>query len=118
MNVNTGRVNLVWIEFARLDYDLRFGHSELATGGHVGIEVPRGAPINKIAMQIGLPGFYQRHVGANSAFQNISYPIELLLLFSLGHKSANPCSRIKAGNARTASPQALGERTLRTKLHL
>ena len=60
VNVNTRRVNLIWIDFTRLDYDLCFGHGELAAGSHVGIEVARGAVIDEVAMQIGLPGLHQR----------------------------------------------------------
>ena len=55
MNVDPRRVNLVWIEFPRLDNDLRFGNGEFAARGCVRIEVSRGASVDEIPVEIGLP---------------------------------------------------------------
>ena len=117
MNKDARRVNLIRIEFARLDDDLRFRHGDLAAGGCVRVEVARRAAIDKVAVQVGLPGFHQGQIGPDAAFQNVRDSVEILVLFAFGNHGADAGSRVKAGNARAACPHALGERSLRAELH-
>jgi len=111
-----GSVNLIRIEFAGLDDDLRFGHGDFAAGGGVGIEVVRGASIDKVAVAGRPSGFYQGDVGLNAAFEDVGDSVGILVLFAFGDHGADAGARIEAGNAGAACAHALGERALRAEL--
>jgi len=49
MNKYSRRVNFVRVEFARLDDNLRFRDSDLATRRSVGVEVAGGAPVDQVS---------------------------------------------------------------------
>jgi len=90
MNKDARCMNLVWIEFARFDHDLRFSHRDLAACGRVGIEVTRGSAIDQVPVQIGLPRLHQRQVGLNAALKNIGMPVEFLVLLALATSVPTP----------------------------
>ena len=118
MNKDSRRMNLVRIQFARLDDDLCFCHCDLAAGGGVGVEVSRRAPVNQVAVTIGLTRLHQCQVGLTAALQNVGVSIEFLVFFSFGHQCAHTRSRVKARNSSPARSHALGQRALRSKLNL
>ena len=72
VNEDSWRVYFIGIEFTRLHQLFDFGHRDFAAGSCVRIEIARGAAVDEIAVQIGLPCFHQREVGLNAAFKDVS----------------------------------------------
>src|SRR6185437_10595309 len=116
LDEDAGCVNLVGVELAGLDDDLGLGDRDAAAGGDVGVEVARGAAVDKIAVGVGFPGLHQREVGVDGALQQILMAVELAHLFAFGDLGANAGARVEAGDAGSAGAHAFGECALRCKL--
>src|SRR6185437_3346858 len=116
MNEDPGRMDIVRVEFARLDDDFGFGDGELTAGGGVGVEVARGAAVDEIAVEIGLPRFDECHVGAYAALEDVCDAVEIFVLLALCDDGADAGAGIEAWNAGAAGAHALGQCALRAEL--
>src|SRR5271157_362795 len=110
------RVNFVGIELAGLDNNLRFRDGDFAAGGGDGVEVARGAAVDEVAVQVGLPGLDQRQVSHDAALEDVSHTVEVLELLAVGDHGAHAGARVEAGNAGAAGAHALGQRALGAEL--
>src|ERR1035441_4283697 len=98
MDKNSWSVNLIRIEFTWLDDNLRFGHGDLAASCCVGVEVARSAAIDKVTVQVGLPGLHQGYVGPNATFKDVRDSVEVFMLLAFCNHRTDAGSRIKTGN--------------------
>src|SRR5690606_1116433 len=76
IDVDAGRHDVIGIDLSRLDQMLNLGDSDLAGSGDHRIEVPRGLPIDEIALGIALPRVHDRQVGDDAAFHDVSLAVE------------------------------------------
>ena len=93
LHVDAGRYDLVGIEFAGFHQVLHLGDGDLAGAGHHGIKVARGLAINQVAHAVAFPGFHQREVGGERAFQQVHAAVELAHFFALRHHGAHAGGR-------------------------
>src|SRR5205085_3301349 len=103
IDVNPGRVNLVWIELAYLDQLLDFSDADIPAGRDHRIEVSRGHSINEIARLIAFPCLHDGELGPNAGLQHVFLVAKLFRFFGFREFRSEACSRVKAGNARAAS---------------
>ena len=118
VDVDAGGVDGVLVERADRDELLDLGHGDLAGGGHHRIEVPRGLPVDQVALGVALPGLDDGEVGGQAALHHIEFAVELAHLLALGHQGADAGLGEEGGDAGAAGPDALGQGALRVELQL
>ena len=118
LNVNAGRADVIGIDSARLHQLLHLGNGDFRGGRHHRIEVLRGFSINEIAQPVATPGFDQREIGGERAFQQVAAAVELAHLFAVRDHRPHAGRRIKCGNACAARANSLGQRALRDERQL
>ena len=92
--------------------------TDLRGGGHDRVEVPRGLPVDQVALGVGLPGVDDRQVGVQAAFHHIEPAIEFLLRLALGDLGAGAGGGEEGRDAGAARADAFGQRALRVELDL
>src|ERR1035438_4677753 len=71
LHVHAWRMDQVGIECSRFDQVFDFGDGDLGRGGHHGIEIARGLPIDKVAPFVAFPRLDEGKVGLQSAFHEV-----------------------------------------------
>src|SRR5258708_35569324 len=92
---------------------LDFGDYVSGGSGHHGIEIARGLAIDEIAPAIAFPGFDEREVAAQAAFENVMAAIELAGFFSFGNHGAVAGWCVEGGDTSATGAKGLGGRALR-----
>jgi hypothetical protein len=87
-----------------------------AGGGHHGVEVPGGFPIDQVPMPIALPGVHQGEVTGESPLHHVLPAVEFPHFLSLRYQSADPGRSEEGGDAGAAGPDPLRKRALRIEL--
>ena len=82
------------------------------------VEVARGLPVDEVAEAVGLPRGHEGEVADDAALEDVLPPVEFAGLLPLGDDRAVAAGVKKAGDARAAGADPLGERPLRAELQL
>ena len=118
MHEDAGRVDAVGVERAERHDLLDLGDADLAAGGGVRIEVPRGLAVDEVALLVALPGLDDGEVGDDAALEDVGLAVELLVLLALGDHRADAGLGVEARDAGAAGAHPLGEGALRVELEL
>ena len=116
MDEDAWGVDLVGVQFAGLHDDLGFGDGDFAAGCRIGVEVAGSPAVDEVTVGVGLPGFDERDVGDEAAFENVGVSVDVLVLFAFGNEGADAGAGVEAGDAGASGPHAFGERALRGEL--
>src|SRR5512133_577175 len=118
LHVDARRVHLVRVEVPRLHQVLHLGDGDLRGGGHHGLEVPGGLPVDEVAPGVALPGADQREVGVERELEQVLAAGEGARLLPLRHLRADAGGGVEAADAGAAGADPLRQRPLRHELHL
>src|SRR5580700_3622815 len=108
LDVDAGGDDGVGVELAHVDQLFDFGDGDAGSGGHHGIEIAGGLPVDKVAGTIAFPGFDQGVVGAQPGFEEIRAAVEVAGLLAFGDERAGTGGRVESGDACAACTNSLG----------
>jgi hypothetical protein len=112
LNVDTRRVDFIWVELSHLDQMLDFGNRYFRGRCHHGIKISRSFSIDEIAPFVALPGSDEGKVGLQCPFHHVHAALEFPRLFVLGDDCAVSGRCEERWNAGSAGSDALGKCTL------
>src|SRR5204862_6829264 len=85
---------------------------------HHGIEVPRRAPIYKVAEAVAFPGLDEREIGAQRLLEHVALAVDDPRFLAFGDARALRRRREEAFDARARGAHPFRERALRYQLDL
>src|ERR1017187_1795771 len=118
LHVHAWCMHQVGIECSRFDQVFDFGDGDLGRGGHHGIEIARGLPIDKVAPFVAFPRLDEGKVGLQSAFHQVRAAVELACFFAVGDDGSYSGGREERWNAGATRTNSLGKRSLRNEFEL
>lgn len=118
INKNSRRVDLVSVEFSRLNQLFDLGDANLSACRNHRIEVARGFAKDEISEMVALPGLHERDICANRPLENISLSVKDLVWLALGDDGAKPRAGVEGWDARASCAQSLGQCALGCELEL
>ena len=118
LDENSGRVDVVGIEFARRHEMLDLGDGDLRRGRHHRVEIARGLAIDQIAGGVALPGMDDGEVAEQPALHQVFVAVELAHFLAFGDQRADTGLGEEGRNTGAAGADALGQRALRIEFEL
>ena len=109
MDIDTGDVNVVRVQLARLQYVVFYLYDGGFGGhGHDGIEAAPRHPELKITQFVRFPGPHEGVVGVQRKFQNVVTAVDFPVLFALGQLGSHAGGSVEPTDAGAGGPYALG----------
>src|SRR5215208_660704 len=118
LDEDSGRVDAVRIDLARLNEVLDFRHGDPGRRGHHRVEVAGRLPVDEVALGVALPGMNDGDISKQPTLHHVPLAVEFPNLLAVCNDGPDARSREEGRNAGAPGADALGECPLRIELEL
>ena len=118
LHVDARGDDVVGVDAAEGDDDLRLRDGDLPGGGDDRVEVPRGVPVDQVPVGVRGVGVDQGQVRDDAALAHVEFAVELLDGLALGDQGADARLGVEGGDACAPGAEPFGEGALRDELDL
>src|SRR6516165_2120347 len=97
LHEHTRRVDLLGIQFARLDEGFDLGNRDPTGRGRERVEVAGRRVVHEVSVPVAPRGTYQRKVGDDAALEDVELPVEVPHFLRWGGDCDRPVGRVAPG---------------------